>query len=83
MQKMFVCGLRKAGRLVILGERTCLNMLRRVLHKGERALWTIHICLPPRVPVCINLLVIGCAAMVMCIVSFVRAVAISLYYLIV
>jgi hypothetical protein len=33
--------------------------------------------------VCINLLVIGCAAMVMCIVTFARAVAIGLYVLIV
>jgi hypothetical protein len=32
--------------------------------------------------VCITLLVLGCAAMVMCIVTFVRAVAIILYFLI-
>jgi hypothetical protein len=61
----------------------CLSMLRRVLYAGGTALWTIHRCLSPRVQVCINLLVIGCAVMVMCIVTCVRAVAISLYFLIV
>jgi hypothetical protein len=76
-------GLRKVGRLVIVGGHICLNMLRRVLHAGGRVLWTIHRCLPPRVQVCINLVVIGCSATVMCIVKFVRAVAICLYFLIV
>jgi hypothetical protein len=75
-------GLRKVGRVLMFGGRIYLNMLRRVLHAGGRVLWTIHRRLPTRVQVCINLLVIGCAAIVMCIVECVRVVATILYFLI-